>query len=185
MKRILSLVLALVMVMSLATFAAAEEPKYAPGTVLRMATGYNSTKTGLFFDAGVAGSGITLADGVTYNAGDLKPTWVAVEQILGVKFEDRYQGNSATNEFKFWKDRLNEVDMISGNASALSEFGEAGKLVNLADYLDIMPNFAAYLDANPIVRLSITGNTTTGAIYFSPYFDGVNDIERMPLMRVD
>ena len=48
-----------------------------------------------------------------------------------------------------------------------------------------MPNFKAYLDANPIVRLSITGNTTTGAIYFSPYFDGVNDIERMPLMRVD
>ena len=48
-----------------------------------------------------------------------------------------------------------------------------------------MPNFKAYLEANPIVRLSITGNTTTGAIYFSPYFDGVNDIERMPLMRVD
>ena len=185
MKRILSLVLALVMLLSVAAFASADEPKYAPGTVLRMATGYNSTKTGLFFDAGVAGSGITLADGITYNAGDLKPTWVAVEQILGVKFEDRYQGNSATNEFKFWKDRLGEVDMISGNAAALSEFGEAGKLVNLADYLDVMPHFAAYLDANPIVRLSITGNTTTGAIYFSPYFDGVDDIERMPLMRVD
>ena len=185
MKRILSLVLALVMLLSVAAFASADEPKYAPGTVLRMATGYNSTKTGLFFDAGVAGSGITLADGITYNAGDLKPTWVAVEQILGVKFEDRYQGNSATNEFKFWKDRLGEVDMISGNAAALSEFGEAGKLVNLAEYLDVMPHFAAYLDANPIVRLSITGNTTTGAIYFSPYFDGVDDIERMPLMRVD
>ncbi|MBQ2954172.1 MAG: hypothetical protein IJE07_11640 [Clostridia bacterium] len=185
MKRILSLVLALVMVMSLATFATAEEKNYAEGTVLRMATGYNNTKTGLFFDAGVAGSGITLADGKTYNAGDLKPTWVAVEEILGVKFEDKYQGNSATNEFKFWKDRLNEVDMISGNASALSEFGEAGKLVNLAEYLDVMPNFKAYLEANTIVRLSITGNTTTGAIYFSPYFDGVDDIERMPLMRVD
>jgi len=48
-----------------------------------------------------------------------------------------------------------------------------------------MPNFKAYLDANPIVRLSITGDTATGAIYFSPYFDGVNDIERMPLMRTD
>ena len=184
MKRILSLVLALVMVMSLATFASAEG-NYAEGTVLRMATGYNSAKTGMFFDAGVAGSGITLADGVTYNAGDLKPTWVAVEELLGIEFEDRYQGNSATKEFQFWKDRLGEVDMISGNAAALSEYGEAGKLVNLADYLDIMPNFKAYLEANTIVRLSITGNTTTGAIYFSPYFDGVNDIERMPLMRVD
>ncbi len=186
MKRILSLVLALAMVLSLsASFAAAEGLTYAEGTVLRMATGYNNAKTGLFFDASVAGSGITLADGITYNAGDLKPTWVAVEEILGVKFEDRYQGNSATKEFQFWQDRLNEVDMISGNAGTLSEYGEAGKLVNLAEYLDVMPNFKAYLDANPIVRLSITGNTDTGAIYFSPYFDGVNDIERMPLMRVD
>ena len=42
-----------------------------------------------------------------------------------------------------------------------------------------------YLDENPIVRLSITANTDTGAFYFAPYFDGVNDIEKMPLMRVD
>ncbi len=158
---------------------------FAEGTVLRMATGYNSTKTGLFFDAEVAGEGITLADGITYQAGDLKPTWVEVQNRLGMVFENKYQGNSATKEFEFWKDRLNEVDMVAGNASTLNEYGEAGKLVNIAEYLDQMPNFKAYLEANPIVRLSITGNTKTGAIYFSPYFDGVNDIERMPLMRTD
>ena len=158
---------------------------YAPGTKLRMATGYNSTKTGLSFDAETAGSGITLADGVTYNAGDLKPTWVAVQEKLGVEFEDKYQGNSASKEFEYWKERLGDVDMVSGTAALLTENGEAGSLVNIAEYLDSMPNFKAYLDANPIVRLSITGNTDTGAIYFSPYFDGVNDIERMPLMRVD
>ena len=176
MKKLLSLVLVLVMLLSVS--ASAE-------TVLRMATGYNSAKTGIAFDAETAGEGITLADGKTYNTGDLKPTWVAVEEILGIKFEDKYQGQSAAKEFEYWKDRLNEVDMVSGTAATLSEYGEAGSLVNLAEYLDQMPNFKAYLEANPIVRLSITGNTTTGAIYFSPYFDGVNDIERMPLMRVD
>ena len=159
--------------------------EYAPGTKLRMATGYNSTKTGLSFDAETAGSGITLADGVTYNAGDLKPTWVEVEKQLGVEFEDKYQGNGASDEFEYWKERLGDVDMVSGTAALLTENGEAGSLVNIAEYLDQMPNFKAYLDANPIVRLSITGNTATGAIYFSPYFDGVNDIERMPLMRID
>ena len=46
---------------------------YADGTVLRMATGYNSKKTGLSFDADTAGAGIELA-GVMYHAGDLKPT---------------------------------------------------------------------------------------------------------------
>ena len=176
MKKLLSLALVFVMLFSVS--ASAE-------TVLRMATGYNSAKTGIAFDAETAGEGITLADGKTYNTGDLKPTWVAVEEILGIKFEDKYQGQSAAKEFEYWKDRLNEVDMVSGTAATLSEYGEAGSLVNLAEYMDQMPNFKAYLEPNPIVRLSITGNTTTGAIYFSPYFDGVNDIERMPLMRVD
>ncbi len=158
---------------------------FAEGTVLRMATGYNNAKTGLSFDAEVAGEGVTLADGKTYNAGDLKPTWVEVQNVLGFVIEDKYQGNSAAKEFEYWKERLNEVDIVSGPASKLTEYGEAGSIVNLAEYLDVMPNFAAYLEANPIVRLSITGNTDNGAIYFSPYFDGVNDIERMPLMRTD
>lgn len=164
---------------------AAKELSFAQGTILRMATGYNSKKTGLFFDAEVAGEGIQLADGVTYQAGDLKPTWVEVQNRLGMVFEDKYQGNSAQKEFEYWKDRLNEVDMVAGNATTLNEYGAAGSLVNIAEYLDQMPNFKAYLDENPIVRLSITGDTKTGAIYFSPYFDGVNDIERMPLMRTD
>ena len=158
---------------------------FEAGTVLRMATGYNSAKTGLFFDAETAGEGITLADGKTYQTGDLKPTWVEVQNVLGMKFENLYQGNSATNEFKYWQDRLNEVDMVSGSATQLSEFGAAGSLVNIAEHLDKMPNFKAYLEENAIVRLSVTGDVDTGAIYFSPYFDGVNDIERMPLMRVD
>ena len=185
-KRTLSLVTALAMILVMLTSSiAAAELSYAEGTVLRMATGYNSAKTGLFFDAEVAGEGVTLADGVTYHTGDLKPTWVEVQNTLGVAFENMYQGNNATKEFDFWKERLNEVDMVSGTAAKLSEYGEAGSIVNIGAYLDEMPNFKAYLEANPIVRLSITGNTSTGAIYFSPYFDGVNDIERMPLMRVD
>ena len=165
--------------------APAGDLAYADGTVLRMATGYNSAKTGLSFDAETAGEGITLADGNTYHAGDLKPTWVEVENKLKIKIEDKYQGNSANNEFDYWKERLNEVDFVSGTAVKLTEYGEAGSLVNIGEYLNSMPNFKAYLDKNPIVRLSITGNTANGAIYFSPYFDGVNDIERMPLMRVD
>ena len=156
MKRILSIVLALTMVLALfagcggggleVTQPKETQPKetqpvetkpageltFAPGTVLRMATGYNNAKTGLFFSADVAGEGITLADGKTYQTGDLKPTWVEVENRLGMKFEDKYQGNSATKEFEFWKDRLNEVDMVAGNASVLSEYGVAGSVVNIA-----------------------------------------------------
>ena len=183
LKRI-ALLLVLVMAVAMVGTASAEL-SFEEGTLLRMGTGYNNAKTGLTFDPEVAGEGITLADGKTYNSGDLKPTWVAVQDKLGVKFESVYQGNSATKEFDYWKEKMGDVDMLSGTAAKLSEAGEAGLVVNIADYLDDMPNCKAYLEANPIVRLSITGNTDTGAIYFSPYFDGVNDIERMPLMRVD
>ena len=166
--------------------APAQELSYADGTVLRIAAGYNNRKNALTFEAEIAGEGITLADGNTYHTGDLKPTWVEVENLLNIKIEDKFTGaGSASKEFDYWKERLEEVDLVVGGASQLSEYGEEGSIVNLADYLDQMPNFKAYLEANPIVRLSITGNTNTGAIYFAPYFDGVNDIERMPLMRVD
>ncbi len=161
------------------------ELNYAKGTVLRMATGYNSPQTGLSFDEETAGDGVTLANGVTYRAGDLKPVWEEVEKRLNITILDKYQGNSAENELSFWKGRMDEIDIVSGTADGLTEAGEAGKLVDFARYLDLMPNLKAYLEANPIVRLSITGNTDIGSFYFVPYFDGVDDIERMPLMRVD
>lgn len=166
----------------------AAELTYADGTVIRMACGYNNDKTGMSFTADLAGEGITLADGKTYHSGDLKPTWQAVESLLNIKIEDKYQGNKASDEYQYWDAQLDQIDMLSGTAALLSENGQQGKLVNLAEHLNEMPNFKAYLDANPIVRLSITGaaaGPNSGAIYFSPYFDGVNDIERMPLMRTD
>ena len=161
---------------------------HAAGIVIRMACGYNSDKTGMSFTADLAGEGITLADGNTYNSGDLKPTWQAIEQILNIKIEDHYQGQSAKDEYTYWDAQMDQIDMLSGTAALLSENGQNGKLVNIAQYLDQMPNFKKYLEDNPIVRLSITGaaaGPNAGAIYFSPYFDGVNDIERMPLMRTD
>jgi len=162
-----------------------EELNYAKGTVLRMATGYNSPQTGLSFDAETAGGGITLADGVTYHAGELKPTWVEVEKRLNIIIEDKYQGNSAGKELAYWSERMDEIDLVSGSADSLTKAGEAGKLVNIAEYLEIMPNLRAYLEDNPIARMAITGNTDIGAFYLAPYFDGIDDIERVPLMRAD
>ena len=158
---------------------------YAADTVLRMATGYNNAKTGIRMDSEIAKDGITLADGNTYNTGDLKPTWAHLQKVLKVKYEDKYTGKSASNTWEEFKTKLDTIDMVSVTAAKANAAGEEGQLVDIAKHLDKMPNFKAYLEANPIVRLSITGNTQTGAIYFSPYFDGSDDIERMPLMRVD
>ncbi|MBE7004840.1 MAG: hypothetical protein E7425_11310 [Ruminococcaceae bacterium] len=161
------------------------ELAYAKGTVLRMATGCGSAQAGLRFDAETAGNGVTLADGVTYRAGDLKPTWAEVEKRLGVAIEDKYQGGNADEELAFWAERMDEIDLVSGSAESLTKAGEAGQLVDLSKYLDLMPNLRAFLEEYPVVRLSVTGNTDIGAFYYAPYFDGVNDIVRTPLMRVD
>lgn len=193
--KLLTIVLALALALSLVACNPTPTPgsgsdntpklEYDAGTVLRMATGYNSADTGISFSAAKAGEGIVLADGKTYHTGDLKPTWVEVENKLNVKFEDKYQGKKASDEWGYWEAQLDQVDMVSGTANLLNAAGPAGKVVNIAQYLDRMPHFKAYLEANPIVRLSVTGDVSNGAIYFSPYFDGVNDIERMPLMRAD
>ena len=164
---------------------------YKDGTVLRMAVGYNNAKTGLRFDADVAGEGVTLADGVTYHTGDFKPTWVEVQNILKFTIEDMYEGDSDTNNFTKWTadaGTLASVDMFSGSAAQLQQGGAAGQVVNIAEYLDMMPNLKAFLADKPIVRMALTGSVEgddAGAIYGSPYFDGLDDIEKMPLMRAD
>ena len=134
-KSILMLLLAVAMLAMTCAAGASDELPYAEGTVLRMATGYNSAKTGLFFDAETAGEGITLADGITYHSGDLKPTWVEVEKELGIVIENKYQGNGASAEFDYWKEQLDQVDILSGTASKLSEYGESGAIVNIAEYI--------------------------------------------------
>jgi len=167
----------------------AKELVYAQGTKLKVAAGYQKTNEAISFqDASITGEGLTLADGKTYHTGDLKPTWQFIKDKLGIDFEDKFTGaGSAEKEFNAWDtgEGLDKVDIIAGSASKLNEAGSLDKLVNLAEYLDYMPNFKAYLESNVVARLSITGNTSNGAIYFSPYFDGVDDIERMPLMRAD
>ena len=115
MKKLLSLALVLVMMLTLVACPkppVVEDPlEFAEGTVLRMATGYNNAQTGLFFDAKLISSNdakdkvedgaITLHNGVSYREGDLKPTWVEVQNRLGIVFENKYQGNSAANEIAF------------------------------------------------------------------------------------
>ncbi|MCR4652828.1 MAG: hypothetical protein K5744_03950 [Eubacterium sp.] len=162
-----------------------EELSYPGDTVLRMATGYNSPKAGMSFDEETAKGGVTLFDGSVYQPGDLKPTWAEVEKRLHFKIEDKYRGKNVEEELAYWRSRLDEVDLVVGNAPSLHALGEAGKLVDLSKYLDLMPSFRENLEEYDMVRLSVTGNTDMGSVYFAPYFDGIDDIERMPLMRSD
>jgi len=166
--------------------APAASLEYAEGTELRIAAGYNSIKTAISYkDAEVTGDGLTLSDGNTYHTGDLKPTWAHLSELLGITFNDIYSGEGTAKEFAVWENQLDQVDIVAGTVQKLNAAGAEGKLINLAEYFDVMPNFKAYFEQNQIARLSITGDVNTGAIYFSPYFDGNDDIIKMPLIRAD
>lgn len=160
---------------------------YAEGTKLNMAVVHNNAQTTITFDSKLAGNGLKLADGKTYNTGDLKPAWEALQDKLKVSFTNVYTGaTSAANEYKAWKNlNFEGVDVVVGNASDMAEDGRAGNMVDLSLYLDLMPNFSNFLKENPIVNLSVLSDTTKGSIYYAPYFDGYDDIEKYFIMRVD
>ena len=170
-----------------------KELVYAPGTELNMAVTHDGTKTSISFQdeatfkkIETAMGSSTLADGKTYALGDLKPVWAELENVLNVKFNDVLKGNKAAQEFTAWlNDGFVGVDVVVGNASDMSEQGKQGQIIDLSQYLEYMPNFRAFLEENPIVKLSIVSDTESGAIYYAPYFDGYNDIEKYFLMRVD
>lgn len=169
-----------------------KELVYADGTKLNMAVTHDGPKTSISFkDASITGEGLVLADGKTYHTDDLKPVWAELEEILKVEFTDVLIGKKAAEEFEAWqqlgfKDSNNQsVDVLVGNASDISEAGKRGEIVNLAEWLDYMPNFKAFLDENPIVKLSVLSDTETGSIHYAPYFDGFDDIEKYFIMRHD
>lgn len=220
-RMIVSLLLALMMILTVGLVAACDDPNkpgpdpgpgepgllgdsatinsdgsidwnYAASTNLNMSIGYSGLTTAITF-RNLAGP-VTLPTG-TYSTGELKPAWEEMGKRLGVGFTDSYTGLDRGKEFDHWAGSNNytdskngPIDVLMGTVTKINQAGLDKQLVNLADYMDYLPNFKAYLQANPIVYLSLvaaTEGTNAGAIYTVPYFDGNDDIERYYMMRVD
>ena len=163
-----------------------KELVYADGTELKLAVGHNSADTTITFSASKVGDGLKLADGNTYHTGDLKPVWAELQDTLKVTFNNVYKNKAAADEYKEWKNlEFQGVDVVVGNASDMAADGKLGKIVDLSQWLDYMPNFKKFLEDNPIVYLSVVSDVKTGAIYYAPYFDGYDDIEKYFIMRID
>lgn len=127
--------------------------------------------------------------GTTYNTGDFKPTWKAIQNRLNITIDDVTDPGTIASTFKtdataaFMKNnKLINIDQ--GNASDIVNEGTAnGTILDLSDYLDQMPNFKKFLADNPIVDKQI--RAADGSIYYAPYFDGYDDMEKTLLLRKD
>lgn len=127
------------------------------------------------------------ANGKTYREGDFKPVWEELQSRLNFKINDVTPTDAkdiAASFTSLQAQGFNGVDvMVGGALNIVSEGVQNGTFVNLDKYLDIMPNFNGFLNNNSIVKTTITAGD--GHIYYAPYFDGMDDIERMFMLRTD
>lgn len=170
-----------------------KQEKYTVGTgsisnvTLNLNIGDN-TQRSVSFKVGELISGtVKLPDGKSYSSSSLKPAWSAFQEMVGCKFNDVFSVTSkkvsTAKTSTATGSTLADMDIITDSAAEVSTY--SSDLLDLSNYLNEMPNYKAFLDANPIVRLSLTSNTKTGAMYYAPYFDGNNDLEKYELFKIN
>ena len=135
-------------------------------------------------------------DGLTYSQDDQLPAWKAFQTNVGltkINQAGNYGEDDATNYSSFkgakedegvYRDKNNNItDLFYNTTTNLNELGDDGQLLDLTRYIDgdKMPYFKAYLDKNPAIRTEITHN---GKIFYTPYLDGYQAIERNYMMDV-
>ena len=159
---------------------------------LNMSVYYDNNDRHMKFIEGAAATlPYTACDGTTYKAGDLKPVWKAIQKNLNIKINDvsptgsvSIKSNFSTLVSSAFKANGVEVNIAQGNSDQiLSEGTTKDTILNLANYLNEMPNFKAFLDENPVVKKTIS--SSDGKIFYAPYFDGYDDLERMLMLRQD
>ena len=130
---------------------------------------------------------LELPDGTVVVQGDLKPTWQYIESELGFDITDvTVQDQKATEMIDLAAAiGFTDATVYGGNsiAEALMSYGAQGYFINLKDYLQYMPNYSAYIEANPNVAKAITAYD--GGIYHVPYVAEMDNYARALHGRAD
>ncbi|MDE6355658.1 MAG: hypothetical protein K2L67_00230 [Clostridia bacterium] len=162
--------------------AGSKTPVYPVGTTLNMnVCDQDKADRQISYTSGQISGTAIMPDNYTYTGGDLKPAWWQMGQTLGVNFVNVATGLSSENQITTMVTNKKDAEyqIITGSGAAITQ--NYTHFLNLNDYLDYMPNYKAFLEENEIVKWSLTSDTTTGAMYYAPYFDGNNDIEKYVL----
>ncbi len=126
------------------------------------------------------GSPITLPDGSIYTNGQLKPVWSYISNQLNITIKDvTVQGQTASNMIQIAAaTNFEDADIYGGNvAETFMQYGARGKLVNLLDYKDKLPDFMDYLEEYPLIKQQITAYD--GGIYHVPYIAEMDEFSKV------
>jgi len=123
-------------------------------------------------------------EGKTYTQGTPLPTWEAFAAKTRTTLRDAagsYAKSSDDDTYTElsgadYKVNGQDVDLFYNSTSNINKMGKANKAIDLEAHLNEMPNLKAFLTANPTIHKSLLSN---GKMYYAPYFDGYNDVERM------
>ena len=127
-------------------------------------------------------------DGLNYTKGKILPLWSRLGELTGYGIKDACSystgtintdfDNIQTDKYASQTSSKRTIDLLYANTSKINPAGAAGQAVNLLDHLDEMPNFKAFLNdaENQGIKETITYD---GGIYYTPYYDGMNYIEKM------
>lgn len=130
-------------------------------------------------------------NGVTYQQGAILPTWTELGRVTGTEVKDvaSYTDKKDEDTYKSvlakgFKIDGKGIDLFANGVKFINEMGGDGNAIDLVPYIESgkMPNFKAYLDANPTVKNQIM---VDGKIFYTPYFDGYNQVERMFIMDTE
>ncbi len=174
--------------------------KLAVGGELNISMNYQVKKvgqTGLTYQ----GTGTRKLDyaNITLTKDTMLPTWTCLQGKLNDKYSSEktsnitftdscyYDQSDYKKDFEqHWVNGFTDangknVDLVMGGAKYYTQYANDGKLLAIDEYLDQMPNFKAWVEKNPDIWASM--QHTDGHVYFTPYFDGLNSIEKMFLMN--
>jgi putative aldouronate transport system substrate-binding protein len=139
---------------------------------------------------------ITGLDGKRYTADSslvkddismIKPAWREISERLNIKFSNVAQGKKSDAQIKddLQNIRSDSYDIVTASVDAIVQQAksQSDTFLDLSLYLDEMPNYKAFLEENPIVKLSLVSDASTGSMYYAPYFDGNDDIEKYEIIN--
>lgn len=136
----------------------------------------------------------------TYNTVDGKklvkgssitPIWQDIAANMGVKFSDASLVGGTTAEsmknainasYKGYKGR--KIDILQVTTG--EEFTSAtvnGGFVNLNEYKEYLPNLFKWLNTHDVIKSQMIGHNN--GIYYTPYFDGVDQVEKGFNMNIE
>ena len=159
---------------------------YSKDTTLTFDIGDDS-KRNVAYTADIISGEIKLIDGKNYTASSLKPAWQAMSDKLGFKLKSQFKAKTAKYDAYAGDGTLGTVDLFTDTVAFITTAALANPslFLDLNQYLEYMPNYKAFIEADTATYMSLLSDTNTGAMYYAPYYDGNDDIEKYVLTKTN